>query len=53
MGTAISYALAKHMIQTGNKGNLIKVLVQMGRGPPNLKGLYPSMALIDGLSIHK
>jgi hypothetical protein len=38
MGTLISFALAKHMIDTNNKGNLIQLMVQMGRGPPHLQG---------------
>lgn len=38
MGTLISFALAKHMIDTNNKANLIQLMVQMGRGPPHLHG---------------
>ncbi|CAF3253490.1 unnamed protein product [Rotaria sp. Silwood2] len=37
VGTAINFALASHMIETKNKGNLIKLLVEMGRGPPHLQ----------------
>ncbi|CAF3805900.1 unnamed protein product [Rotaria magnacalcarata] len=37
IGTAINFALAKHMIDTNNKGNLIKLLIEMGRGLPHLK----------------
>ncbi|CAF3164353.1 unnamed protein product [Rotaria socialis] len=37
VGTAINFALAKHMIDTNNRGNLIKLLIEMGRGPPHLK----------------
>jgi hypothetical protein len=40
LGTAISFALAKHMIDTKKKGDLLKLMVQMGRGPPHLKGLF-------------
>ncbi|CAF1311362.1 unnamed protein product [Rotaria sordida] len=37
LGCVISFALAKHMIDTKNKGNLIQLMVQMGRGPLHLK----------------
>jgi len=37
LGCIISFALAKHMIDTKNKGDLIQLMVQMGRGPVHLK----------------
>ncbi|CAF1122996.1 unnamed protein product [Rotaria sordida] len=37
IGSVINFALARHMIETNNKGYLIKLLVEMGRGPPNLQ----------------
>lgn len=38
LGCLISFALAKHMIDTKNKGNLIRLMIQMGRGPVHLQG---------------
>ncbi|UJR19610.1 hypothetical protein I4U23_022744 [Adineta vaga] len=37
LGSAISYELARQMIETKNKGNFLKLLIEMGRGPPHLK----------------
>jgi surfactin synthase thioesterase subunit len=37
IGTIISFALARHMIETTNQGDLIKLLIAMGRGPPHLE----------------
>ena len=40
VGTVISFALARHMIETRNKGDLIKLLIEMSRGPPHIQGEY-------------
>ncbi|CAF1575444.1 unnamed protein product [Rotaria sp. Silwood1] len=37
IGSVISFSLAREMIETENKGYLIKLLVEMGRGPPHLQ----------------
>ncbi|UJR28443.1 hypothetical protein I4U23_009683 [Adineta vaga] len=42
LGCVISFALAKHMIETNNKGNLIRLMIQMARGPPHIKVPYKS-----------
>ncbi|CAF3741025.1 unnamed protein product [Rotaria sp. Silwood1] len=39
IGTVINFALAQHMIETNNKRYLIKLLVEVGRGPPHLPDL--------------
>ncbi|CAF1032469.1 unnamed protein product [Adineta steineri] len=36
LGTAVSFALAKHMVDKKNKNNFLKLLLEMGRGPPHL-----------------
>ncbi|CAF1075364.1 unnamed protein product [Didymodactylos carnosus] len=37
LGTAISFALAKHMVDMKKKNEMIKLMVMLGRGPPHLK----------------
>ena len=36
LGSAISYELAKHMIDKKKKDTNLELLVEMGRGPPHL-----------------
>jgi hypothetical protein len=50
LGTAINFALVKHMIDTKKKENFIKLLIQMGRGPPHLKGLIQFIIIKDFFS---
>ncbi len=45
LGSAISFALAKHMIETNNKKSFLRFLVEMGRGPPHLKGFFHFLSI--------
>ncbi|UJR11503.1 hypothetical protein I4U23_015684 [Adineta vaga] len=47
VGTIISFAFARHMIQTRNQGDLIKLLIEMARGPPHLEDVDKSFTLMS------
>ncbi|CAF1148428.1 unnamed protein product [Adineta ricciae] len=46
VGTVISFALARHMIEARNKGDLIKLLVEMSRGPPHIQDADKSFTIM-------
>ena len=46
LGCVITVALAQHMVNTNNRGHLIKMMIQMGRVPPHLKGQEEIFTLI-------